>query len=159
MLNHSIELYISFLSNFGEKPNMRITKSYLNELTFEINNAAIEVHKALGPGLLENVYHQCLIHELHAQNIPFESEMVIPIQYKGLEIKTDLRCDLLIDQSLIVEIKAVKEIAPIHKAQLLTYMKLLPAPKGIMYNFNVANLFYEGQQTFVNHLFTNLQEY
>lgn len=96
--------------------------------------------------------------ELEMRNIPFESEFVIPINYKGLEFDTELRCDILIDNILPVELKAVEEIHPVHEAQLLTYMKLLKAPEGLLINFNVTNIFYEGQRTYVNERFSLLPE-
>ncbi|MEM6697177.1 MAG: GxxExxY protein [Bacteroidota bacterium] len=137
---------------------MKITKSYLKELTYQINGAAIEVHKALGPGLLESVYHECMMHELELRGIPYETEMIAPVHYKGLVTKGKLRCDLWIENTIVVELKAVKEFEPIFDAKLMTYMKLLKAPKGIMYNFNVINIFGEGQKTFVNELFRNLPD-
>jgi len=135
---------------------MKITKSYLTDLTYQVNGAGIEVHKALGPGLLESVYHKCLKKELAIRNINFISEMKVPVKYKGVDIETDLRCDLFVEDILVIELKAVEKILPIHEAQLLTYMKLLNAPKGILINFNVVNLYKEGQKTFVNELFRSL---
>lgn len=137
---------------------MNLTKSYLTDLTYQINGAAIEVHKFLGPGLLESVYHKCLKKELFERGISFQSELLVPIQFKGIEIETDLRCDLFIENCIVVELKAVENIAPIHDAQLLTYMKLLEAPKGILFHFHTVNLFKEGQRTFVNDYFTNLEK-
>lgn len=137
---------------------MKITKHYLDQLTYDVNGAAIEVHKHLGPGLLESVYHECLKHELRLRKIHFESEMNVPVLYKGLEMQTELRCDLFIENILTVELKAVQEVLPVHEAQLLSYMKLLQSPKGVMYNFNVVNLFNEGQKTYVNELFRLLSE-
>jgi hypothetical protein len=132
------------------------TKSYLKALTYEINGACIDVHRALGPGLLESVYQKCLAHELLLRNMAFESELVIPVSYRGLDIDTELRCDLLIEKAIVVELKAVEQLRPIHETQLLTYMKLLQVPKGILVNFNVSNLFREGQKTFVNELYRDL---
>jgi len=137
---------------------MRITQSYLKHLTYLVNGAAIEVHKKLGPGLLESIYHKCLKHELKIRSIPFQSEICVPIDYKGLETEADLRCDILIEDILPIELKAVESLHPIHDAQLLTYMKLLKAPKGILYNFNVVNLFKEGQKTLVTENFRALPE-
>ena len=137
---------------------MSKTKSYLKDLTYQINGAAIEVHKALGPGLLESVYHKCLKHELKLRNIKFQSEFSIPFEYKDVDVNIDLRCDLFIENILVVELKSVDCILPIHEAQLLTYMKLLDAPKGILINFNVTNLYNEGQKTYVNELFRILPE-
>jgi len=129
---------------------MEYTKSALKDLTYQINGAAIEVHKALGPGLLENVYHTCLKHELTLREIDFVSEITIPVEYKDIEVETNLRCDLFIEDSIVVELKSVAAILPIHEAQLLTYMKLLNAPKGMILNFNCVNLYHEGQKTYVN---------
>ena len=119
---------------------MKITKSYLKDLTYHINGAVIEVHKALGPGLLESVYHQFMKHELALRNINFIPEMSAPFNYKGLEFITDLRCDLFIENCVVVELKAVEDLLPIHEAQLLTDMKLLKAPKGVLINFKVPKL-------------------
>ena len=135
---------------------MKITKEYLNSLTYEINSAAIEVHKQLGPGLLEKIYHKCLTHELKIRNINFQSEFSIDFNYKGSNVGVYLRCDFVIEDVIIVELKAHESIVPVHLAQLLTYMKLLKKPKGIIYNFNVYNLISEGQKTFVNNYFRDI---
>lgn len=134
------------------------TKSYFTDLTYRVNGAAIEVHKAMGPGLLESVYQKCLKYELNQRGIPFLSELIVPVLYKGINLQTDLRCDFFIENLLVVELKTVEQIHPIHEAQLLTYMRLLNAPKGILINFNVVNLFKEGQKTFVNELYTGLPD-
>ncbi|MCF8372397.1 MAG: GxxExxY protein [Bacteroidales bacterium] len=135
---------------------MRITKTYLKNLVYNVNGAAIEVHKALGPGLLESVYHQCLKHELSLRGIKFESELIVPVEYKGLELDTKLRCDLFVENILTVELKAVSEVSPLDVAQLMTYMNLLESPEGLLINFNVTHLFSEGQQTFINELYRKL---
>ena len=127
----------------------------LKELVYLVNGAAIEVHKALGPGLLETVYHKCMEHELGLREIPFKSEMIVPVNYKGFDMETNLKCDFLIDNILVLELKAVKEIAPIFEAQILTYMNLLQVPMGLMINFNCTNIFKEGQKTYVNDLYRN----
>jgi GxxExxY protein len=134
----------------------KVTKSYLKDLTYQVNGAAIEVHKALGPGLLESVYHKCLKQELTLRNIKFQSELNVAIIYKGIEIDANLRCDLLIEDCLVAELKTADTIIPIHEAQLLTYMKLLKIPKGVIYNFKVMNLYQDGQKTFVNEFFRDL---
>ncbi len=136
----------------------RITKSYLTDLTYQINGAAIEVHKLIGPGLLESVYHKCLKKELDLRGISFKSELLVPIFFKDLEIETDLRCDLFIENCIVLELKAIETVLPIHHAQLMTYMKLLEAPKGILYNFHSVNLYKEGQKTFVNEFFRVLED-
>lgn len=135
-----------------------MTKKYLDELTYQIIGAAIEVHKSLGPGLLESVYHKCLRQEFIIRRLNFGSEFLVPVEYKGIHVETDLRCDFLVEDSIVVELKAVDAIAPIFEAQLLTYMKLLQKPKGILINFNCVNLFKDGQQTFVNEYFRLLPD-
>ena len=135
-----------------------ITKSYLTDLTYQINGAAIEVHKFLGPGLLESVYHKCLKKELNLRGISFKSELLVPIVFKDLEIETDLRCDLFIENCIVLELKAIEIILPIHHAQLMTYMKLLESPKGILYNFHSVNLYRDRQKTFVNEYFRVLED-
>ena len=129
---------------------MIINRSTLKDLVYQVNGAAIEVHKNIGVGLLENVYHQCLKKELELRKINFLSELQIPLIYKGYELNSKLRCDLFVENSLVVELKSVTEINPIFEAQLLTYMNLLKAPMGLLINFNVKNIFYEGQKTMVN---------
>ena len=141
-----------------KEDKMEITKTYLKDLIYKVNGAAIEVHKVLGPGLLESVYHKCLKHELKRRKIQFESELIVPINYKGLNLDAELRCDLFIENILPVELKAVEVILPVHKAQLMTYMKLLNVPEGLMINFNVENIFKNGQITFVNEIYRNLNE-
>lgn len=133
-----------------------IPKKYLDELAYEIIGSAIEVHKFMGSGLLESVYHQCLKEELMLRKINFLTEMKIPVEYKGKTLDIDFRCDLFVENSIVVELKAVNEMNAIFEAQLLTYMKLLKCPKGILINFNCSNIFKEGQKTFVNEYFSKL---
>ena len=135
-----------------------MTKSELKDLVYRVNGAAIEVHKNLGPGLLESIYHKCLEKELSIKDFNYKTELIIPISYKGLEIDANLRCDLFVENCLLVEIKSVEKILPIHEAQLLTYMKLLKIPMGLMINFNVTNIYKEGQKTYVNELYRELEE-
>jgi GxxExxY protein len=137
---------------------MNITRSYLKDLVYQVNGAAIEVHKSIGPGLIESVYHQCLKKELELRNINYSSELLVPLKYKGHELESKLRCDLFIENALVVELKSVNEINPIFEAQLLTYMNLLNAPIGLLINFNVKNIFYEGQKTLVNQLYSKLED-
>ncbi len=136
-----------------------ITKKYLDELTYEIIGSAIEVHKIIGRGLLESVYHQCLKEELNHRKINFLTEMKVPVIYKEKLLDLDFRCDLYVENSIVVELKAVQDIVPAYEAQLLTYMKLLKCPKGILINFNCFNIFNEGQKTYVNEFFTHLPNY
>lgn len=133
-----------------------MTQKYLDELTYEIIGSAIEVHKIVGRGLLESVYHQCLKEELNLRKINFISEMSIPLIYKNKELEANFRCDLFVENSIIVELKSVTEMHPFFEAQLLNYMKLLKAPKGILINFNCFNIFKEGQKTMVNEYYKNL---
>ncbi|MFZ2906648.1 MAG: GxxExxY protein [Cyclobacteriaceae bacterium] len=137
---------------------MEVTKKEFDELTYLIVGAAIEVHKALGPGLLESIYHKCLKQEFFVRKLSYESELLVPVNYKGIEMDAELRCDFLVEGKIVVELKAVDAIAPVFEAQLLTYMKLLQKPKGILINFNCVNLFKEGQRTYVNELFRALPE-
>ena len=138
------------------KKNM--TQKYLDELTFNVIGAAIEVHKNMGSGLLESVYQQCMIEELTNRNINFITEFKVPVVYKGKELDIEFRCDLFVENCLIVELKSVSEIKPIHDAQVLNYMNLLKVPKGIIINFNCFNIFREGQKTFVNEYFKKLEK-
>jgi GxxExxY protein len=109
-------------------------------LTYKIIGASIEVHKALGPGLLESAYEACLVHELHLRNLKVEQQKALPLRYKGLLLDCGYRIDLMVEDQVIVEIKSVKEIAPIHEAQLLSYLKLTKCSTGLLVNFNVKIL-------------------
>lgn len=133
-----------------------ITRKLLDDLTFEIIGAAIEVHKAMGRGLLESVYHQCMIEELKHRKINFQTEMSIPVFYREKKIDVNFRCDLFVEQCIIVELKSTNEVVNVFEAQLLNYMKLLKSPKGIIINFNCSNIFKDGQKTYVNEYFTQL---
>jgi len=112
----------------------------LNKLSEQIIGAAIEVHRALGPGLLESAYEECLCRELALRSIPFERQRSLPVQYKGVKLDCGYRLDLLVDESVVVEIKAVESVQPIHEAQLLTYLKLGGWKLGLLINFNVPIL-------------------
>lgn len=135
-----------------------ITKAFLNALSYKIVGHAIEVHKHLGPGLLESVYLECLKKELSLRGFNFKSQLIVPINYKGLSIDADYRLDLLIEDILVVELKAMEGILPVHEAQLLTYMKLMQKPKGILINFNCANIVKEGSKQMVNEYFSELPD-
>jgi len=134
-----------------------ITKEYLTDLVYRVNGAAIEVHKHLGPGLLESIYHKCMIRELTLRGINFQSELIIPFEYKGLKLESDLRCDLFIENCLVLELKATNKVIPINVAILMSYMNHLEAPIGLMINFNVENIFHQGQKTYVNSLYSRLE--
>ncbi len=109
-------------------------------LTGKIIGAAIEVHRRLGPGLLESTYQACLARELSLRGLPFERERVLPISYKGTEVDCSYRLDFVVDNRVILELKAVDAIHPIHEAQLLTYLKLADLQVGLIINFNVVTL-------------------
>ena len=112
----------------------------VNRLTEQIIGAAIEVHRNLGPGLLERTYEACLAKELQLQQIHFEQQKRLYVTYKGMTINRAYRLDFLVAQQVVVEIKAVTELLPIHDAQLLTYLKLGDYPVGLLLNFNVPVL-------------------
>jgi GxxExxY protein len=108
-----------------------------NQLSDATIGAAIEVHRCLGPGLLESSYHACLCRELELRGIAHDSEVTLPLQYKGIQLSKGYIIDLLIENSLVVEIKAVDKLLPIHSAQLITYMRLQGVSSGLLMNFNV----------------------
>ena len=137
---------------------MQVTKKYLNELTYKVIGSAIEVHKHLGPGLLESVYEKCFLRELALRGIGYRNQIWVPVQYKGVELDTELRLDVLVEEILCVELKAQEGLLPIHDAVLLSYMQMLQKPKGILINFHCVNIFKDGQKTLVNSLFSELSE-
>ena len=136
---------------------MMLTKKYVNNLSYKIVGCAIEVHKHLGPGLLESIYHQCLYDELKSNNIMVQSEIAVPISYKGKELGQPLRLDLLVEDLIIIELKAIENIHPVFKAQLLSYMKRAQKPKGLLINFHTENITY-GMTPLVNELFADLPD-
>ena len=112
----------------------------VNDITEAVIGAAIEVHRFLGPGLLESTYIQCLCYELTLRKIPFELELPLPVVYKGLKLDCGYRLDLLVAGAVVVEVKAVERLAPVHEAQLLTYLRLGDWKAGLLINFNVPLL-------------------
>lgn len=135
---------------------MMRTQKFINDLSYKIIGACIEVHKQVGPGLYEDVYHQCLEKEFDLLELQYKSELEIPLHYKGQEINCKLKCDFLIEDSIVLEIKSVSEIHRIHKAQTINYMNLLKVPRSILINFNVINVYHEGYQSFASQSFQNL---
>jgi len=113
---------------------------HINQITQSVIGAAMEVHRALGPGLLESAYNQCLCRELTVRGIPFERERPLPLEYKGIRLECGYRLDLLVAGSVVVEVKSVEALAPIHEAQLLTYLRLGGWQVGLLINFNVPIL-------------------
>ena len=119
-----------------------------DDLSHRVIGCAIEVHRALGPGLLESAYEQCLAHELAQNNIRFKLQHPQPVEYKGIQLDCGYRIDLLVENVLILELKSVGKLTAIHEAQLLTYMKLADVKTGLLINFNVTKL-KEGIKRFV----------
>lgn len=112
----------------------------LNELTEAIIGAAMEVHRTLGPGLLESTYEMCLCRELNIRGIPFQRQVPIPVDYKGVKLDCGYRADIVVDGEILIEIKAFDSLLPIHDAQLLTYLRLGGWKIGLLINFNVELL-------------------
>ena len=112
----------------------------LNKISKQVLDAAIEVHKQLGPGLLESVYEYCLCKELELRNIKYSKQVKIPILYKGEPVGTEYIIDILVENELILELKAVEQVLPVHNAQLLSYLRLTNKRLGILINFNVPRL-------------------
>jgi GxxExxY protein len=134
-----------------------LTQDYVNDIAYKIVACAIEVHKTLGPGLLESIYHTCLIEELEQSGLITESQVEVPVKYKGKDIGGKLRIDILVNELIIVELKSVESILPVHKAQLLSYMKLAHVPKGLLINFNCDNIVKQ-MVPLVNEIFSNLSK-
>ncbi len=123
-----------------DEPIIDYTQRLYDELTSKIIKSAIEVHKALGPGLLETVYETCLISELKDSGLKVEWQKSLPIEYKNVKLDCGYRLDILVDESVIIEVKAVAELGKLHEAQLLTYLKLSKCRVGLLINFNVKIL-------------------
>ena len=111
-----------------------------DSLSNQVIGLAIEVHRELGPGLLESTYEMCLAHELRSHNIKFVTQMALPVEYKGLGMDCGYRVDVMVDEKLIIELKCVDSLQRIHEAQLLTYMKLANIKTGLLINFNIGLL-------------------
>ncbi len=133
-----------------------MTKKYIDQLSYKIIGCAIEVHKELGPGLLESIYEKCLVKELKDAGLRCESQRKVPVIYKNEELEAELRFDVLVEDLIVVELKTVENLLPVHEAQLMTYMRLLEKPKGILINFFSSNIFHEGQKTMVNEFYRKL---
>ena len=111
-----------------------------DKLTEEVIGAAMEVHSHLGAGLLESAYEECLCHELALRDLPFRRQVSLPINYKGLHLDCGYRIDVLVEDKLIIEVKSVERLLPVHQAQLITYLKVTGMQTGLLINFNVAHL-------------------
>jgi GxxExxY protein len=138
--------------NMNRKDTKDARKKIWNaeEIATQIVDAAIKVHRALGPGLLESAYQQCFAHELRQRGLKVETEVVLPIAYEGLQIDAGYRIDMLIEQAIVVENKAVEQLTPIHAAQLLTYLKLRDCRLGFLLNWNVV-LMKQGIKRMINN--------
>ena len=120
-----------------------------NKLTQAIMDSLFQVHSAMGPGLIESVYEECLCHELATRGIPYEKQKTVALNYKGHQLGNGLKLDVLVDKKVVIELKSCDAILPVHKAQLMTYLKLTGLPIGFLVNFNVP-LIKNGVQRFVN---------
>lgn len=117
-----------------------ITQKLINDISYQIVGCAIEVHKQLGPGLLESVYQACMIDELINHRLSVQAQIYIPVFYKGRDLGGQLKLDLMVENLVIVELKAVDTMIPLYKAQLLSYLKLADKPKGLLLNFHSENI-------------------
>lgn len=111
-----------------------------SQLMHDVIGAAIEVHRVIGPGLFESLCHECFAHELALRRISFESQVTVPVSYKGMDLRCGYRADLVVEGTLVVEIKSVEHVLPVHRTQVLTYMRLLGKKDGLLLNFNVPLL-------------------
>ena len=134
-----------------------MTKREITQMSYDIVGCAIKVHKELGPGLLESVYEKCLKYELIKNGFEVKQQMLVPVIYDELEMEVDLRVDLLVNDTIVVELKAIENILPVHEAQILTYMKLLKKPQGLLINFFTDNIT-KAVKPFVNEYFKLLPE-
>ncbi len=126
--------------NFPVLQNKHVVPLLEKDLSDRIIGAAIEVHRAIGPGLLESAYQLCLAQESRLRKMPFEEQVVLKLNYKGIELDGGYRIDFIFEKRIIVELKAVEEVLPVHEAQLLTYLKLTGIRVGLLVNFNTPVL-------------------
>lgn len=134
-----------------------MTKKEITQLSYDITGFAIKVHRILGPGLLESVYEECLKIELIKNGYNVKQQLITSINYEGIEIQTKLIADLLVNDTVIIELKAVEKLLPIHEAQLLTYMKVLKKPQGLLINFFTNNIT-KSLKPFINEYFRELPD-
>lgn len=125
---------------YSTDQSRKLAESELNSLSSQVIGACIEVHKSLGPGLLESVYHTCLCYELGRRGLSYQKEASIPIRYGDIVLESKLRADLIVENSIIVEVKSVKAMIPLFEAQLMTYLSLCSLELGLLINFNVPLL-------------------
>ncbi|MBO6184913.1 MAG: GxxExxY protein [Chryseobacterium sp.] len=134
-----------------------MTKTEVTQLSYDIVGCAIKVHKELGPGLLESVYELCLAYELKEKGYLVDQQVTTKINYGKIEIETPLKVDLLVNETIIIEIKTVEKLLPIHQAQLMTYMKILKKPQGLLINFYSENIT-KSMVPLINEYFAKLPE-
>lgn len=139
------------MSERGDAESAEARRERLNALTEGIIGAAIEVHRELGPGLLESAYQTAMAHELKLRGLPFKEQLVVPVRYKGVDLQHAFRVDLLVDRSVVVDLKALDTIAPVHHAQVLSYLRMLQLPLGLLISFHVPAL-KAGVKRIVNEL-------
>ena len=135
-----------------------LTQKTVNDIAYKVVGCAMEVHKNLGAGLLESVYQSCMIEECKLQGLEVKTEVSVPIYYKGILIRERLRLDLLIENTIVMELKAVEKLIPLHQAQLLTYLELSKKPKGLLINFN-TELIKNQLVPLVTNVFANLPKH
>jgi len=137
----------------GKKASRKvITQKFINDISYRVIGCAIEVHRHIGPGLLESIYHNCMMDELARNDLAFQSHVAVPINYKGRQLAEPFRLDLLVEDLIIVELKAVEAMHPVYSAQLLSYLKLANKPKGLLINFHTENIS-QGTISLVTELF------
>ena len=136
--------------NYEESKNPKTPiNQQIETLASSAIDASVGVHRELGPGLLESVYEQCLLHELTARGISTKTQVSVPVSYRGLHLETGFRADLILDDALLIELKAVESLLPVHQAQIITYLKLTRLPLGLLINFNVP-LLKDGLHRFIH---------
>lgn len=134
-----------------------MTKTEVTQLSYDIVGCAIKVHKELGPGLLESIYELCLAYELKEKGHLVNQQVTTKINYGKIEIETPLKVDLLVNETIIIEIKTVEKLLPVHQAQLMTYMKILKKPQGLLINFYTENIT-KSMVPLINEYFSKLPE-
>lgn len=132
-------------------------KGDVTQMSYEIVGSAIKVHKILGPGLLESVYEKCLKYELEQKGYQVLQQVRVPIRYEKIVIESELKIDLLVNDTIVVELKTVEKLLPVHEAQLLTYMRLLSKPQGLLINFYTDNIT-KSMKPLVNDFFNRLAD-
>lgn len=141
---------LKILSTFKVRKSPHMQKEELNQLSKEILDSAISVHREMGPGLLESVYEHCLLKELELRGIFAENQVPVPLVYKGYNLNKDYRIDILVEKEIIIELKAVEFVLPVHEAQIISHLKLTDKRLGFLINFNVP-LLKDGFRRFVNN--------